>query len=146
MFSNNAFNNVIFFSAGDNDIAWGSNGYETYNVMKLYVARVHHQGWRVVVSTKLQRYDWPEAARSELNLLNSLILANSAEADGVADFQGNLIMGSEASRMDHIYYTADGVHPANAGYTVLAKIAAMALIPQFRTATLEQESSNAAVT
>lgn len=136
--------NVIFLSAGDNDIAWGSNGRATYDLIHEYVARAHQLSWRVVVSTKLQRYDWPEAGRSELNLLNNLIHANSAGADGVADFQGNLIMGSEIGRMNHTYYTVDGVHPADAGYTILAEIAAVALRPHFGNDKFEEKKSEAA--
>lgn len=143
IFKPSAFNNVIFFSAGDNDIAWGNNGRDTYNLIKEYIAYAHDQGWHVVVSTKLQRYDWPETARAELNLLNSLVLANSAGADGIADFQGNLIMGSETGRMNHTNYTTDGVHPANAGYTILAEIAATALMNRFEIIIPRQKDADA---
>lgn len=134
LYDKNAASNVIFFHAGDNDIAWGSNAHETYAAIKDYITLAHHQGWRVVVSTELQRYDWPHPARYELDLLNSFILANNAGADGVADFQGDPIMGSERGRLDQTCYTMDGVHPADAGYAILAKIAAAALLPAFLSA------------
>ena len=89
----------------------------------------HRRGWHIIVSTKLQRYDWPETARSIVTELNGLIIENKAKADGVADFQSNPTMNGDLVRLDRTYYTADQVHPADAGYTILAGIAAAALLP-----------------
>ena len=132
LYNPNAVHNVIFFHAGDNDIAWGRNAIETYDAMQNYIMLAHRQGWLVVVSTELQRYDWPEPGRLAIDTLNELILANSAGADGIADFQGNIIMGSESGRLDQLYYTSDHIHPADAGYTILAEIAAASLRPNFK--------------
>ncbi|MGI4802302.1 MAG: SGNH/GDSL hydrolase family protein [Janthinobacterium lividum] len=129
LYQKKAARNVIFFCAGDNDIAWDSSPQEAYSALETYVKCAQHEGWYVVVSTKLQRYDWPEAGRAAMTELNNLILNNRAGAEGVADFQNDSIMGSEFGRLDQKYYTADHVHPANAGYTILARIAAAALLP-----------------
>ena len=134
LYQDEAVQNVIFFCAGDNDIAWGSSAQEAYNAMETYVERAQRQGWHVIVSTKLQRYDWPEAGRSAVIELNNLILDNRAGAKGVADFQNDPIMGSELGRLDRTYYTVDHIHPANSGYTILARIAAAALLPTFLSA------------
>lgn len=131
---NEAVRNVIFFCAGDNDIAWNSSAQEAYSAMESYVERAQRMGWHVIVSTKLQRYDWPEAGRSAIVELNNLILSNRAGARGVADFQNDPIMGSEVGRLDPTYYTVDHIHPADAGYSILARIAATALLPTFLSA------------
>ena len=126
-----AEHNVIFLNAGDNDIAWGSSAEEAYDAIKAYVELAHRQGWHVVLSTKLQRYDWPETARSIVTKLNDLILENTAKAGGVADFQSDPTMNGDLVRLDRMYYTVDQIHPADAGYTILARIAASALLPHF---------------
>lgn len=121
--------NIIFFNAGDNDIAHGSNANETYAAIKAYTELAHHRGWQVVLSTKLQRYDWPEEARSVITNLNLLITENEAKAERVADFQANPIVGGDLGRLDRTYFTSDQIHPADAGYTILATITAAALLP-----------------
>ena len=125
-----AAHNVIFFHAGDNDITQGSNARQAYDALTAYVARARGQGWSVVVSTELQRFDLPEAMRAELTAFNALVLANAAGADGVADFGGDATMGGVANRRDPTYYTMDGVHPADAGYAILAGLAATAILPR----------------
>ncbi len=124
-----AGHNVISFHAGDNDITQGSSGRQAYMALSAYVARAHRQGWQVVVSTELQRFDLPQAMRDELDVFNALVRANGAEADGVADFGGDATLGGVAHRRDPTYYTLDGVHPADAGYAILAGLAARALLP-----------------
>lgn len=120
--------NIIFFNAGDNDIAHGSSANETYAAIRAYIELAHYYGWQVVVSTKLQRYDWPEEARSVITKLNLLITANEAKAERVADFQANPTVGGDLGRLDRKYFTSDQIHPADAGYTILATIAATELL------------------
>ena len=129
LFDARVAHNVIFFHAGDNDVVQGSSGREAYAALSAYVARAHGQGWRVVVSTEMQRFDLPAAMRDELDAFNALVRGNAAGADGVADFGGDATMGGVAVRRDPTYYTMDGVHPADAGYAVLAGLAARALLP-----------------
>ena len=128
-----AAHNVIFFHAGDNDITQGSTARQAYDALTAYVARAHRQSWTVAVSTELQRFDLPEAMQAELSAFNALVLANAAGADGVADFGGDATMGGVANRRNPTYYTLDGVHPADAGYAILAGLAAKALLPQLAT-------------
>ena len=125
-----ASHNVIFFHAGDNDVTQGSTARQTYEALTAYVARAHRQGWSIVVSTEMQRFDLPETMRAELSAFNALVLANAAGADGVADFGGDATMGGVANRRNPTYYTLDGVHPADAGYAILAGLAARAVLPR----------------
>ena len=129
LFDARAGHNVIFFHAGDNDVTQGSNGRQAYAALSAYVARAHGQGWKVVVSTEMQRFDLPQAMQGELDVYNALVRANGAGADGMADFGGDATVGGVAVRRDPTYYTMDGVHPADAGYAVLAGLAAKALLP-----------------
>ncbi len=129
LFDARAANNLIFFHAGDNDVTQGSSGQQTYAALEAYIARAHAQGWKVVVSTEMQRYDLPEAMRADIDTFNAAVLANGAGADGVADFEGDGTMGGVAYRRDRRYYTLDGIHPADAGYAILAGLAAKALLP-----------------
>lgn len=129
LFDARAGHNVIFFHAGDNDVTQGSTGRQAYAALVAYVARAHGQGWTVVVSTEMQRFDLPRALRAEIDTYNALALANAAGADGVADFGGDATMGGVANRRNPTYYTMDGVHPADAGYAILAGLAAKALLP-----------------
>ncbi len=122
--------NVIFLHAGDNDITQGSNARQAYDALTAYVARAHRQGWSIVVSTELQRFDLSEAMRAELSAFNALVLANAAGADGVADFGGDATMGGVANRRNPTYYTLDGVHPSDAGYAILAGLTARAVLPR----------------
>lgn len=122
LYDSNAGLNIIFFHAGDNDIAYGRNAEETYDLIKSYTKRAHNQGWIFIGSTKLQRYDWPDSFRAVISLLNKLIIDNSAGANSIVDFQSESIMGSHESRLDRTYYTLDGVHPADVGYKILANI------------------------
>lgn len=129
LFDARAAHNVIFFHAGDNDVTQGSSGQQAYAALTAYVERAHRQGWKVAVSTEMQRFDLPQAMRAEIDAFNALVLANGAGADGVADFGGDATMGGVANRRDPMYYTMDGVHPADAGYAILAGLAARALLP-----------------
>ncbi len=123
---------VIFFHAGDNDIAQGGTAAEAYAALRGYVARAHAQGWAVVVSTEMQRFDFPPAWRGEIDAYNALLRADRAGADGLAEFGADPLMGGVEARADLARYTADGVHPTDGGYAVLARVAAAALLPLLR--------------
>ncbi len=123
---------VIFFHAGDNDIAQGGTAAGAHAALRGYVARAHAQGWAVVVSTEMQRFDFPPAWQGELDAYNALLRADRAGADGLAEFGADPEMGGADARADPARYTADGVHPADGGYAVLARVAAASLLPLLR--------------
>ena len=113
--------NVIFFHAGDNDIDKGASARTVYDRLTLYIDQAHRAGWKVVVSTELQRFDFPLVWQGELSAYNAAILANEAGADGIVDFNGDPIMGGPENRTDCSLYQQDGVHPTSQGYAGLAK-------------------------
>ena len=123
---------VIFFHAGDNDIAQGGTAAEAYAALRSYVARAHAQGWAVVVSTEMQRFDFLAEGQREIDAYNALLRADRAGADGLADFGADPLMGGAGGRSDPARYTADGVHPTDGGYAVLARVAAASLLPLLR--------------
>ncbi|HMK89334.1 MAG TPA: GDSL-type esterase/lipase family protein [Methylocystis sp.] len=119
--------NVIVFHAGDNDIALGSTSPAAYAALVDYVRRAHAQGWKIVVSTELQRFDFPEERRAELGALNELIRTNAAGADVVSDYAADPILGGPQNRKNPIYYAPDGIHPVANGYAILARMTASAV-------------------
>lgn len=113
--------NVIFFHAGDNDIKFRFSAPEIYRRLTEYIALAHRQGWKVVVSTELPRYDFPPNFETQLLEYNRLILQNSAKADRIADFASNSAMGGPQNRSNPAFYSGDGVHPSAGGYNLLAR-------------------------
>lgn len=127
LYQPDADDNVIFFHAGDNDIAMGADAAATYRCLTSYVGRAHGQGWVVVLSTELQRFDFSPRQQRELLSFNALVLENGAGADGIVDFGNDSTMGGPENRDDRRLYTADRVHPTRQGYAVLAKSASREL-------------------
>ena len=119
--------NIILFHAGDNDIAMGADAEATYRRLTSYVARAHDQGWVVVVSTEMQRFDFSPEQQRELLAYNAVMLENGANADGIVDFGNDPIMGGPENRGDPRLYTADRVHPTKGGYAILAEAASREL-------------------
>ncbi len=120
LFDAGARDNVIVFHAGDNDIAMGAEADETYRCLTHYVGRARRQGWIVVLSTELPRFDFTPVQQRELLRFNAMMLDNAAGADGVIDFAADPIMGGIENRADPRYYIADGIHPTGGGYAILA--------------------------
>jgi len=115
--------NVIFFHGGDNDIALGSDARQTYAQLSKYIEMAHAEGWKIIVSTELPRFDFSPAMQGELNLYNRLVRENAGKADGVADFASDPTLGGPQHRHDPEFYTPDGIHPTARGYAILADLA-----------------------
>lgn len=122
LFQNQARFNVIVFHAGDNDINQGKSATEAYRAFTRYVAASHAQGWKILVSTELQRVDFPPGKKAELDAYNKLLLANSAGADAVVDFNAEPAFADLARREDPALFTKDRIHPSDSGYTILARM------------------------
>jgi hypothetical protein len=99
--------NVILFHGGDNDIYFGADAAEAYPRLALYVSKAHASGWKVVISTELQRYDFTAQKQDQLLQFNKMIIENTAKADAVADFASNGDMESQKSRSDPHLYNKD---------------------------------------
>ncbi len=112
--------NVIVFHAGDNDIAQGRDAMRTYAAFTDYVEAAHNQGWKVVVSTELRRYDWRQAQEAQLEAYNDRLRQNRARADAVVDFDTDPRLLDPDQRLNPDLFTHDRVHPSDGGYAVLA--------------------------
>ncbi len=111
--------NVIVFHAGDNDVNRDHSADQIYNDLASYIAKAHVQGWRVIVSTELYRPDFPANKEAQLEAYNRLVLANSAGADAVVDFNKNPLMTNLVNRTKPSLFH-DRLHPSDGGYLILA--------------------------
>jgi hypothetical protein len=107
--------NVVIVWGGTNDIAVnGSTPAMVYAIMTSYIAARHAKGWQVVVPTMISR----EGFESQKNAYNALILANTAGADGIADFTGTQL-GCGGCWSTSGLFQGDGVHPNQTGITTV---------------------------
>lgn len=129
LFVPGAATDLIMFHAGDNDIAQHKSADETYAAFGRYVAEAHAQGWKVLVSTELQRVDFRPEQQAELAAYNKLVLANSGGADAVVDVDSDSRFADLSRRTDPEVFSKDRVHPSDGGYAVLARLLATAARP-----------------
>jgi lysophospholipase L1-like esterase len=125
--------NLIVFHAGDNDIAQGRDAPQTYDAFTRYVAEAHAQGWKVIVSTELQRLNFPSVMQSRLTDYNRRLVANSAGADAVVNLASDPRMTDPAARNDPALFMPDRLHPRDGGYAIMAHMLAAAarrVLPQ----------------
>ena len=121
-FEQRASFNLIVFHAGDNDLAQGKSADQTYRAFAQYVATAHARGWKIIVSTELQRVDFPPSRQAELSSYNKQLLANTAGADAVVDFTADPAFADLARRDDLQLFTKDRIHPSDGGYAMLARM------------------------
>lgn len=119
--------NIVFLKAGDNDITRSSSAEVTYTYLENYVDLAHGRGWKVIVASNLQRFDVSDDLQHELSTFNDLTVKNNAKAEIVLDFASDEILSKLEIRINRHYYNQDGVHPTNAGYTILARRLAPAI-------------------
>ena len=101
---------IVIIWAGTNDIEDGTTPAATYAIMANYVAARHAVGWKVIVATMLSR----EGLDTQKDEYNALILANTAGADGIADFSGTPL-GIDNGWSNLTWFQSDGVHPTQGG-------------------------------
>nr|WP_294528226.1 SGNH/GDSL hydrolase family protein [uncultured Rhodopila sp.] len=114
--------NVIVFHAGDNDIALGNTAAGTYAAFTSYVAAAHAQGWKVVASTELRRFDFPAAKEAQLEAYNDRLRENKAHADAVVDLDAEPKFTDVVYRGDPAVFSKDRIHLSDGGYAVLAEL------------------------
>jgi lysophospholipase L1-like esterase len=119
--------NVIVFHGGDNDIAHGADAAATYAAFNDYVAGAHRDGWKVVVSTELRRYDFRSEQERELEDYNRRLRGNDAKAEAVVDLDSDPRLVEASYRRDPAIFIEDGVHPSDGGYAVLTGLLAPAV-------------------
>ena len=124
--------NVLVISLGTNDLAVsGSKASAVYGDLAAIVTAAKAAGFKVLIATVLPRQNVAnppgitvfEATRQALN---TLITANSAGADGIADIAGSAPMGIYANNTDTTLFTGS-LHPTALGTTYLAPIYATAI-------------------
>jgi lysophospholipase L1-like esterase len=119
--------NVIVFHGGDNDIRLGGDAAGAYAAFTDYVSLAHRDGWKVVVSTELRRFDFTPEKERELEDYNRRLRANAAHADAVVDLDTDARLAEPSYRTDPALFTGDRVHPNDGGYAVLARLLAPAV-------------------
>jgi lysophospholipase L1-like esterase len=119
--------NVIVFHGGDNDIRLGNDAAHTYAAFTSYVSFAHAQGWKVVVSTELRRFDFPAAKEAQLLAYNDRLRENKAHADAVVDLDSEPKFADAAYRGDPAVFSKDRIHPSDGGYAIMAQMLASAV-------------------
>lgn len=112
--------NIIVFHAGKVDFLQGRDAGRTYAAFTDYVEGAHRQGWKVIVSTQLHRFDVRPAQQAQMDAYNDRLRRNRARADAVVDFDTDPRMLEPAQRHNPELFAADGIHPSDGGYAVLA--------------------------
>lgn len=112
--------NYVGVWGGTNDFQQnGATVASVYANLTSYVTAVHNAGGKVIVGTMLSRTGTNpvggETLDTDKNGINALILANTAGADGVADFTTTPI-GQDGAYADTSLFT-DGVHPTQFAIT-----------------------------
>ena len=123
---------IFVFHAGDNDIARQRNAMETYESFTRYVALVHAQGWKLVVSTEIPRLDFAPAQEAELEDYNRRLVENAAGADAVVNLALDPRFADLTQRRSSPIFGGDRIHPNDAGYRILAEKLAEAVRPLLR--------------
>ena len=119
--------------AGTNDLSLSSGsdptGASIYANIASYVAAAHVTGFKVVVGTMLPRNAWAPGSAQDIERLafNTLVRANAAGADAIADYAADPTMGAQANTSNTAYYITPGIHPTSLGYGFLAQIEAGAV-------------------
>jgi len=119
--------NVVVLCGGTNDLSEGATPASVYANLQAYCAARRSAGWKVVVTTILPR-SASDPFESNRQALNASIRANwGTFADGLADIAADSRIGAPGANANQEYFAADGTHPNNAGYGVLAGIVAGAV-------------------
>lgn len=106
--------NVVVIWGGTNDFSEnGASVSSVYANLTSYIAARHAVGWKVVVPTMISR----DNLDSQKNAYNALIKANTAGADGIADFTGTTL-GCDGCYSNTMWFQ-DGTHPTLLGITTI---------------------------
>lgn len=117
--------NIIVAIIGTNDINNGSNAATAYASLSSIVSKSHGTGFQIILNTVITRAGSPGTNASwttNWGPLNTLINANSAGADAIANCTGVLY-----DNTDRAQYNQDMVHPSNAGTVLQAGVEFAAL-------------------
>jgi lysophospholipase L1-like esterase len=116
---------VLMMFGGGNDVYFGATGAATYAELVAYCQARQAVGFKVIVFSYLPRetevVSPPNSVYTERIALNALVRANwRTFANGYVDFEADTRIGVPGAWADPTYWMADGTHPINAGYAVIA--------------------------
>ncbi len=111
-----AAQNVVVIFAGSNDLS--GNAATVHNYLSAYCRERRKLGWKVVVLTMISR----NGKDADKNAYNALIRQNwRSYADELADIAEDPNLGADGAYANSTYFQADGVHPTNAGQSLIAQ-------------------------
>ena len=120
--------NIVVICGGTNDLYAGATPASVYANLQAYCAARRTAGWKVVVTTVLPR-SASDPFDANRQTLNTNIRANwGTFADGLADIAADQRIGVPGANANSAYF-ADGTHPNNTGYGIMAQIVAGAVGP-----------------
>ena len=122
---------ILVIQQGTNDLYYGLDGSRLYQaLLRPFVDDAHAAGFYVVVDTVLPRADngWTPTMEQQRVLYNTLVRANSANADAINYVSGDSIMGDGTGPATSAYY-ADALHPSLMGQQRLAILDAAVISP-----------------
>ena len=113
--------------AGGGDFRAGRTAAEVYQSLRTYCLARRAAGFRVVVLSVLPCGD-PVTFEASRLAYNALLRGTWPEfADGLADIASDPRIGDAGDELDQQFYRPDGLHPNDAGYAVMAGVAAPVL-------------------
>jgi len=118
---------VCVAMGGGGDLSLGREPSLVHDDLAAYCLGRRAAGFQVVVLTLLPRRE-PAEFEAARQALNELVRANWASyADGLADIAADVRVGEPFDDLDLKYYQSDALHPNDAGYAVMASVAAPVL-------------------
>jgi len=118
---------VCVAMGGGGDLSLGREPALVHDDLAAYCLGRRAAGFRVVVLTLLPRRE-PVEFEAARHTFNEQVRANWASyADGLADIAADDRVGEPFDCLDLTYYQPDALHPNDAGYAVMASVAAPVL-------------------
>ena len=107
---------VVF--AGTNDVYNGFSATDTFGALASEIQTLKQGGCKVFVGTMISR----PGVDAVKNTYDALILGKAKQvgADAVVDFAANPLLGADGANTGTTYFTADHIHPTQAGQQLLA--------------------------
>jgi lysophospholipase L1-like esterase len=107
---------IVVVWEGTNDLFAGSTPAQAEANLAILCGAFQAQGFQVIVCTVLPRVPAGSFTEAERLATNVLLNANYLTyADAIADVAADALMGNEHDNEDLTYYTADQIHPNDAG-------------------------------
>lgn len=121
--------NIYYLDIGTNDIHEGATGATTFNNVVSALQGAKALGYKTIGATLLHENGESSTASNEIDNFNTLIRAAASQhasyLDELADYQADPRLGIVSNYYpNEPVYSADGTHPNDAGYQIMAGIVA----------------------